>query len=69
MLSDPLAVVARLAEIFDNLGIPYVVGGSLASSVYGLPRASNDVDLAANVKQSHVEPLTKALEERATTHG
>ena len=62
MISDPLALVARLAEIFDKLGIPYVVGGSLASSVYGIPRATNDVDLAANVKRIHVQPLTQALE-------
>ena len=62
MLSDPLIVVARLADIFDELGIPYFVGGSLASSVHGVPRATNDVDLAAAVKRAHVAPLVKALE-------
>ena len=62
MLSDPLVVVANLADIFDALDIPYLVGGSLASSVYGIPRATNDVDLVANVGQMHVRPLTKALE-------
>ena len=62
MLSDPLVVVANLADIFDALDIPYLVGGSLASSVYGIPRATNDVDLVANVQRMHVRPLTKALE-------
>ena len=62
MLSDPLIVVARLADTFDELVIPYLVGGSLASSLYGIPRATNDVDLMADVKLVHIEPLTKALE-------
>jgi hypothetical protein len=63
MPSDPLVVVARLAEIFDHLGIPYFVGGSLASSLHGIPRASNDVDVAAVVKPAHVQKLIRALED------
>lgn len=62
MVSDPLIVVAQLADVFEELRIPYFVGGSLASSVYGVPRASNDVDLVADVKRRHVQPLTKRLE-------
>lgn len=62
MVSDPVIVVATLADIFDRLGIPYLVGGSLASSLYGIPRATQDADLMADVRLSHVEPLTKALE-------
>ena len=34
----------------------------MASSVYGIPRATQDVDLMANVKLDHVERLTAALE-------
>ena len=62
MSSDPLIVMARLAEVFDRLAIPYVVGGSLASSVYGIPRATNDVDVVADIRRTHVSPLRKALE-------
>lgn len=61
-MSDPLIVVAALAEVFDALGIPYLVGGSLASSLYGIPRATLDADLMADVRSSHVAPLTEALE-------
>ena len=62
MPSDPLIVIARLAQIFNDLHIQYVVGGSMASSVYGIPRATQDVDLMANVTLEHVERLTAALE-------
>ncbi len=61
MLSEPLLVVARLARTFEDLGIRYVVGGSLASSLYGIPRATQDVDLVAEIELPHVEAITSAL--------
>jgi hypothetical protein len=61
MLSEPLVVVARIASTLDSLSIPYIVGGSLASSVYGIPRATQDVDLVAEIRAEHVEPLVAAL--------
>ena len=61
MLSEPLIVVARLARAFDDLGIRYVVGGSLASSLYGVPRSTQDVNLVADLGLPHVEALTNAL--------
>ena len=32
--------------MLDELGIPYALGGSMASSMFGEPRATADVDLA-----------------------
>lgn len=61
MLSEPVLVVAELARVFDALGIRYVVGGSVASSLYGVPRATQDVDLVADVQLSHVDSLTSSL--------
>lgn len=61
MLSEPLVVVARLARAFDALEIRYLIGGSLASSVYGIPRATQDVDLVADLKLPHVAAITSAL--------
>lgn len=61
MLSEPLVVVAKLARVFDDLQIRYLVGGSVASSLYGIPRATQDVDLVADIKHPHVQPITSAL--------
>ena len=61
MLSEPILVVARLVQAFDTLGVAYVVGGSLASSVYGVPRATQDVDLVADLKASDTEKLERLL--------
>jgi hypothetical protein len=61
MLSEPLLVVARLALVFDGLGIRYAVGGSLASSLYGTPRATQDVDLVAELDLGNVDDFAKLL--------
>lgn len=59
----PVEVISKVVEVFDRLGIPYVLGGSTASSVHGAPRATNDVDLVADVRSEHVQPLTEALQD------
>ena len=61
MLSTPMLVVAAIARVFDELDIRYLVGGSLASSVYGIPRATQDVDLVAALRSEHVDLIVGAL--------
>jgi hypothetical protein len=61
MLSEPIQVVATIARTFDTLGIRYLVGGSVASSVYGIPRATQDVDLVADLQLSQVDAVTKSM--------
>jgi len=61
MLSEPLAVVARLVAVLDQLNVRYVVGGSLASSVYGIPRATQDVDVVADLKRHHAGAFAELL--------
>ena len=49
------------SQIFDDLGIRWFIGGSLASSVHGVPRATFDADIMADVRPQHVRPLIKKL--------
>ncbi|MDE2698888.1 MAG: hypothetical protein OXI23_08470 [Gemmatimonadota bacterium] len=57
MISEPLCVALQMAEIFENLDIPYLVGGSIASSIYGEPRATQDIDMVAELKNHHIQAL------------
>lgn len=57
MISEPLCVALQMAEIFENLDIPYLVGGSIASSIYGEPRATQDIDMVAELKSHHIQTL------------
>ena len=45
------------------MGVRYLVGGSVASSLLGLPRATLDADMVADLEPSHVGPLVEALGE------
>ena len=38
MTVGPLDILSRVIAILDDLGIPYALGGSLASSLVGEPR-------------------------------
>jgi hypothetical protein len=48
-------------DALDALGVPYAIGGSLASALHGVMRATMDVDLVADLELGHVEPLVGAL--------
>lgn len=39
-------LVAALGRVLDDLGLPWALGGSLASSLVGEPRSTVDIDVA-----------------------
>ena len=43
-MHDPEEALLRLLEGLDRLDMPYMVGGTAASSVHGVWRATNDID-------------------------
>src|SRR6185295_6180891 len=58
-----LLALAPVSEAFEALGIGYYVGGSVASSAHGVPRASLDVDLLAELRLEHVAVFCRRLED------
>ncbi len=61
MLSEPIAVTLHVTEILENLGIAYVIGGSMASTAHGRIRTTMDVDIVADLQPIHVDPLVEAV--------
>jgi len=59
---DILAAITPIVEALEEFGIPYHIGGSVASSLYGLPRLTIDADLVADIRMEHVRPLVRQLE-------
>ncbi|MEP7337003.1 MAG: hypothetical protein ABI977_04615, partial [Acidobacteriota bacterium] len=57
-----VAVAQILTQTLETLGIVYWIGGSMASSIYGLPRSTQDVDLVAELREEQVDDLVAALE-------
>ncbi|MCD6553417.1 MAG: hypothetical protein J7M16_05345 [Anaerolineae bacterium] len=61
MLSEPIAVTLLVIEVLERLNVPYLIGGSLASAVHGVARATVDTDLVADLRLEHAAPLAQAL--------
>ncbi len=59
---DIQVTITPLVEALEELGVPYHIGGSVASSLYGLPRLTIDVDIVADLRQGHVRPLIDQLQ-------
>jgi hypothetical protein len=57
-----LAAITPIAEAFEQLGICYHIGESVASSIYGIIRVTIDADLVAELQLEHVRPLVRLLE-------
>lgn len=62
MLSEPIHVTLTVVKVFDRLGIPYLIGGSLASAVFGIARATLDADLVADIRLEQIPDLVSSLE-------
>lgn len=58
---DPVEVALLVTSVLEELGVRYVVGGSLASMVHGEARSTRDVDLVADLRLGHVERFLVGL--------
>jgi hypothetical protein len=45
----------------ERAHVPYFLGGSLASSLQGEPRSTNDIDFVVDLRAPQVQPLMDAL--------
>lgn len=59
---DILDAIKPVVASFEKLGILYYIGGSVASSVYGLARSTLDVDMVSNLTSQQVHKLVEMLE-------
>jgi hypothetical protein len=58
---DPIETALTVGRVLEALDIPYTVGGSIASSFAGEPRATVDIDVVAEIDEAHVDALVSAL--------
>lgn len=57
-----LQALEPVIRSFEALQIGYQIGGSVASSAYGVARATLDVDLVADLNAHHIGPLVEYLQ-------
>jgi len=61
MLVTELDIALDVGGKLDAIGVSWLIGGSVASSLLGEPRATADVDLVADLRERHVSRLCAAL--------
>lgn len=59
--SDVLDVALRVARAIESCGGEYFVGGSVASSLQGEPRATNDIDFVLSLPLGKISAFRDAL--------
>ncbi len=62
MAADPVSIALLVASIFDRLSLRYAIGGAVASTLLGEPRATNDVDVVVDVSIEQLPGLIDALD-------
>jgi hypothetical protein len=63
MSTTIIDVLLKVVDAFDKLGIPYAVGGSIASSLHGLARSTQDADVLALIKPEQARALAAELQD------
>lgn len=61
-MSNPASAFKQILVAFDRLGIRYCVVGSVASSVYGTPRTTMDIDVVADLRPEQISALAGELQ-------
>ncbi len=58
---SPIEAIQSFSEILDELAIPYLIGGSFASSVHGEFRTTNDIDILVQLTEEKLNTLCERL--------
>lgn len=58
---DQRSLLHHAARCFNDLEIPYFVTGSIASFLYGEPRLTQDIDIVADIQESHIPTLLRSF--------
>ena len=58
-----IEVLEKLTDVLDSLNIAYVIGGSMASSVYGAVRFTQDADITVEPFAPIVDKFFEALKD------
>lgn len=61
MTPRPVDIALLVVDVLERMGIPYAIGGSVASTLYGKVRTTFDVDLIAQLRPEHIESFVHQL--------
>jgi hypothetical protein len=62
MQNEPIEVTLKVTAVLEALEVSYIIGGSLASTLHGMVRTTQDSDIIAEMRLEHIEQFVTALE-------
>ncbi|HSL42017.1 MAG TPA: hypothetical protein VK897_01205 [Anaerolineales bacterium] len=63
MQNEPIEVTLKVTDVFEKLGVPYLITGSLASTLYGMVRTTQDSDVVAEMRLEHLKVFVSVLQD------
>ncbi len=54
---SPDELLASVASLLDECNVPYMIVGSFASNLHGLPRATHDADVVVEIDEHQIDAL------------
>jgi hypothetical protein len=60
---NDIDVLKEVSQILDDLGIPYMLTGSLAMNYYSEPRMTRDIDIVISLRDEDVKPVLSAFKD------
>ncbi|MDQ3266810.1 MAG: hypothetical protein M3Y59_24685 [Myxococcota bacterium] len=60
-MNDVVDIALKVGSSLDEAQVAYFLGGSLASSIQGEPRSTNDIDFVVDLSAAQVTALSQAL--------
>ena len=61
MPDDAISVTILVTSCLEKLEVPYFIGGSMASTLFGMIRTTQDSDIIANLHMAHVPKFVNEL--------
>jgi hypothetical protein len=61
MPTEQITVTVQAADALETLGVVYAIGGSFASALHGVMRATMGVDLGADLRLEQADPFARPL--------
>ena len=61
--TEAVRITLLVTRVLDELDIPYVIGGSMASILHGMLRTTMDVDIVADIQPPQVDPFVAAFQD------
>ena len=58
---NPILVAAKVTSVLEKIEVPYFIGGSVASTLHGMVRTTQDIDIVTRLRPEKIAEFVGAL--------